>query len=38
VQSSLTILPQRHHYSILQDMETPDGILAARFINDLKKD
>lgn len=38
VPSNLTILPQRHHYSILQDMETPDGILAARFINDLKGD
>ena len=33
--SSLTILPGRHHYSILQDMEEPGGVLAARFINDL---
>lgn len=36
VRSMLTILPKRHHYSILQDMEAPDGVLAARFINDIK--
>jgi len=36
--ATLTQLPERHHYSILQDMEAPDGILAARFINDMKGD
>jgi arylformamidase len=36
--ATLSILPDRHHYSILQDMEAPDGILAARFINDMKGD
>jgi len=34
-QSHLTILPDRHHYSILQDMETPEGILSSRFITDI---
>lgn len=38
IQTSLTILPERHHYSILQDLETPDGVLARRFINDLQGD
>jgi acetyl esterase/lipase len=35
VQSHLTVLPDRHHYSILQDMETPEGILSSRFITDI---
>jgi arylformamidase len=35
-QTALTILPNRNHYSILQDMETPEGVLAARFISDMK--
>ena len=37
-QSNLTILPGRNHYSILQDMEAPDGLLAARFIKDIQGD
>lgn len=37
-QSNLTILPGRNHYSILQDMEAPDGVLAARFIKDMQGD
>jgi len=35
VQSHLTVLPDRHHYSILQDMEMPEGILSSRFITDI---
>lgn len=36
-QVSLIQLPQRHHYSILQDMEDPSGELSRRFIHDIKE-
>lgn len=36
-QSNLTILPGRNHFSILQDIEEPDGVIAARFLNDMKE-
>lgn len=29
-------LPQRNHYTILQDIETPTSLLAVRFNNDIK--
>lgn len=34
--SHLTILPERHHYSILQDLETPDAELSKRLIQNFE--
>ena len=33
--STFTLLADRHHYSIMQDLESPDGVLLAGFINDM---
>lgn len=33
--STFTLQPDRHHYSILQDLETPSGALMSRFIHDM---
>ena len=35
-QARFTIMPGRNHFSIMHDLETPDGVLAAKIIADMK--